>query len=201
MELVAIYLDGMKPVRAHVARYDTINITGILKDANGEPVNLTGTRVLLAVEDSQKSTLYEANITNAIQGRISAIIQPDVSGRCGITAKVSTIGGRDLYSFFLGALTVHVETEASAGKTITSLTEDLIQARDEALDAAEYAYSIEQLTIVVDRFFNLPETGKDNAIYIVRDTNNIYRWNINQYVCIGRDYNNIQCINGGNASE
>ena len=50
---------------------------------------------------------------------------------------------------------------------------------------------------------NLPNVGAVNHIYIVEDENAVYRWDESniKYFCIGRDYDEIKIINGGNAAE
>ena len=47
----------------------------------------------------------------------------------------------------------------------------------------------------------LPNIGVENCIYIVKEENATYRWDDTnlKYFCVGRDYQEIQIINGGNA--
>lgn len=49
---------------------------------------------------------------------------------------------------------------------------------------------------------NLPATGEENVVYIIVDENAQYRWSneLQDYVCVGRDYTEISTINGGTAS-
>lgn len=44
-----------------------------------------------------------------------------------------------------------------------------------------------------------PNVGDDNILYIALDENSSYIWKDNKYVCIGRDYTEIEQINGGGA--
>ena len=47
----------------------------------------------------------------------------------------------------------------------------------------------------------LPSIGDANTVYVVTGENAAYRWDdtLLQYVCVGRDYNEIEQINGGTA--
>lgn len=47
----------------------------------------------------------------------------------------------------------------------------------------------------------LPSVGEKNGIYFVIDENATYRWDDEElkYFCVGRDYKDIDVINGGNA--
>ena len=47
----------------------------------------------------------------------------------------------------------------------------------------------------------LPNFGNSNNLYYIKDENAIYKWDsqLNKYSCCGRDYNEIDTINGGNA--
>lgn len=51
--------------------------------------------------------------------------------------------------------------------------------------------------------YDLPTVGDENKIYVAVDENAIYRWDDKAllYYCIGRDYNDIKFINGGNLDE
>ena len=50
---------------------------------------------------------------------------------------------------------------------------------------------------------NLPNIGSENTVYFVKNENATYRWDDAglRYYCVGRDYEEINAINGGNASE
>lgn len=54
-------------------------------------------------------------------------------------------------------------------------------------------------------FSDLPKEGAENIIYIVEDENAVYRYfNLNgesHYYCVGRDYENIAVIVGGDSSD
>ena len=47
----------------------------------------------------------------------------------------------------------------------------------------------------------LPSVGAVNSLYVVQDENAVYRWDDVElkYYCVGRDYQEVQVINGGNA--
>lgn len=47
----------------------------------------------------------------------------------------------------------------------------------------------------------LPKKGEVDTIYVVSEENAQYRWSETslQYYCVGRDYNEISLIDGGNA--
>nr|DAW16599.1 MAG TPA: hypothetical protein [Caudoviricetes sp.] len=46
---------------------------------------------------------------------------------------------------------------------------------------------------------DFPVVGDENKVYIARDENAVYRYNADDlyYYCIGRDYAEIEFINGG----
>lgn len=77
------------------------------------------------------------------------------------------------------------------------------------LDPAGLAYFWEQIklnpennvVIRVNTIYDLPNIGKPEVIYIIKDEDSIYRWDDStpKYYCIGRDYNNIELINSGGA--
>lgn len=48
---------------------------------------------------------------------------------------------------------------------------------------------------------NFPNVGSPNLIYVDVSENASYRWDSNTltYICVGRDYNEIAIISGGNA--
>ncbi len=50
-------------------------------------------------------------------------------------------------------------------------------------------------------YFEFPNTGNLNTVYIATNENAVYRWdeNLGKYFCIGRDYTEINNINGGKA--
>lgn len=50
--------------------------------------------------------------------------------------------------------------------------------------------------------YDFPTVGEKDALYIAADENAAYRWNEGDlhYYCIGRDYNEIKLINGGDAN-
>lgn len=80
----------------------------------------------------------------------------------------------------------------------SSFDDDVIdlKARVQALEEAS------QSEVKVNTVFDLPEQGLSNIVYIVVKDNAAYRWNedTSNYVCIGRDWMEINRINGGDAS-
>lgn len=54
-------------------------------------------------------------------------------------------------------------------------------------------------TLQVDTCYDLPTTGESDAVYFVTEENAVYRWDAEnlKYFCCGRDYSEIEVINGG----
>ena len=75
---------------------------------------------------------------------------------------------------------------------------------EEIIDLKQRVSALESSTkeIQVNTLFDLPETGQVGIVYIVVKENAAYRWDAegSNFICIGRDWNEIQCINGGDAS-
>lgn len=57
--------------------------------------------------------------------------------------------------------------------------------------------------IPVDTRALLPSVGNTSSGYYIRDEKALYAWDDKKlkYYCIGRDYENIKIINGGDANE
>ena len=55
--------------------------------------------------------------------------------------------------------------------------------------------------VTVDSRHELPVIGNSDFVYMVIDENAVYRWDDNEllYFCVGRDYAEIDLINGGKA--
>lgn len=55
--------------------------------------------------------------------------------------------------------------------------------------------------VTVESRYELPTIGNSDYVYMVIDENAVYRWDDNNlmYFCVGRDYAEINVINGGNA--
>ena len=53
--------------------------------------------------------------------------------------------------------------------------------------------------ITKDSYLEFPTVGKVDALYVDSTENSIYRWDDTnlKYYCIGRDYKEIEVINGG----
>lgn len=83
-------------------------------------------------------------------------------------------------------------------KASSSFDDDVVdlKQRVQALEDAELS------EVKVNTLFDLPEQGQVNIVYIVRRDNSAYRWDeaSQNYICIGRDWMEINCINGGDAS-
>ena len=58
-------------------------------------------------------------------------------------------------------------------------------------------------SVTVDTRNKLPNLGNSGTTYFVKDENATYRWDDTdlKYYCVGRDYQEIKVINGGNAVE
>lgn len=50
--------------------------------------------------------------------------------------------------------------------------------------------------------FEFPTLGEVSALYVAQDENASYRWNESDlhYYCVGRDYQEIEVINGGSSN-
>lgn len=61
----------------------------------------------------------------------------------------------------------------------------------------------EVLTLKKDSYFDFPNIGESLTLYVDVGAGSTYIWDedTNTYVCIGKDYEKIQTINGGNANE
>lgn len=53
----------------------------------------------------------------------------------------------------------------------------------------------------LDSIYEFPNIGKSGVVYIDRSEDSIYRWDDKgkKYYCVGRDYKQIKCIDGGSA--
>lgn len=59
------------------------------------------------------------------------------------------------------------------------------------------------VTLKKESYFNFPNVGDEGTLYVDISTGSTYIWDTDSmtYHCIGRDYEKIQAINGGSASE
>lgn len=57
-------------------------------------------------------------------------------------------------------------------------------------------------TVQVDTRYQLPNRGNSESVYFVKEENATYRWDEdnNKYFCVGRNYEEIEYICGGNAN-
>lgn len=84
----------------------------------------------------------------------------------------------------------------------------LVQAgssfNDDIVDLKSRVAALESTTneVQVNTLFDLPEIGQAGIVYIVVKENAAYRWDEEggNFMCVGRDWMSIQCINGGDAS-
>lgn len=58
-----------------------------------------------------------------------------------------------------------------------------------------------EIVYISDTYLDFPSVGNSKQIYIDTGNNATYRWDATatKYFCVGRDYNEIQIINGGGA--
>ena len=135
--VVSIYLEPNKPLRAAVAVMDTVIIDNQILDLEGNPVDLTECTVIVTATDRHGTTLYTVSVTNAEQGRFRVIVQPKVHGQLKLTAKVSIDGAADQYTWFIGSLSVAVDEDGDPAEAIRSLTDDILEAYGQAKEVAE----------------------------------------------------------------
>lgn len=80
------------------------------------------------------------------------------------------------------------------GKTgVVTLTIDDILGGDDNYYAQMITYN---------SVYEFPNIGQSLVIYVDSDANRIYRWDNDdkKYYCIGSDWTQINCVNGGNAN-
>ena len=135
--VVSIYLEPNKPLRAAVAVMDTVIIDTQILDLEGDPVNLTECTVIVTATDRNGTILYTVSVTNAEQGRFRVIVQPRVHGQLKLTAKVSIDGAADQYTWFIGSLSVAVDEDGDPAEAIRSLTDDILDAYQRAKEVAD----------------------------------------------------------------
>ena len=105
--VVTEYLEPNRPVTfiGLVFPGDTVSLSITLKTRNGQAVDLTGCTVFTAVTDKDKSTVWDAAVTDAEHGKVTSVVQPDTVGMNKVVCKVTT-GNGDETTFFLGNLSV-----------------------------------------------------------------------------------------------
>ena len=135
--VVSIYLEPNKPLRAAVAVMDTVIIDNQILDLEGNPVDLTECTVIVTATDRNGTILYTVSVTNAEQGRFRVIVQPRVHGQLKLTAKVSIDGAADQYTWFIGSLSVAVDEDGDPAEAIRSLTDDILEAYERAKEVAD----------------------------------------------------------------
>lgn len=61
----------------------------------------------------------------------------------------------------------------------------------------------EVVTMKKQSYYDFPNVGDASMLYIDLDAGSTYVWDTftNTYICIGKDYEKINSINGGNANE
>lgn len=127
------------PIRALVQRMDTLKIDVTLVDEDRNAVDLTGCQIVVTAKDDEKTTLWNATVTSASDGKFTAIVQPDVVGRYELKAKV-TKTNQDEVTFFIGDVVVAFEDDSTGeAQTLYSLTAYLLSLRDKVESAIAYA--------------------------------------------------------------
>lgn len=53
--------------------------------------------------------------------------------------------------------------------------------------------------VVADNIYEFPTIGSEETLYCSLAENAVYRWSaeVRHYICVGRDYSEIEIINGG----
>jgi len=139
--VVTEYLEPNRPVTfiGLAMPMDTVEITATLTDRrSGEPVNLTGCSAICVTTDKDKSTIWDAEITDAAKGLVKTVVQPDVVGMNNVVIKI-TSSRNDETTFFLGNLSVAADRrETGVIDSIISLTQKLLAYRGK-IDAVQQA--------------------------------------------------------------
>lgn len=82
----------------------------------------------------------------------------------------------------------------------TPIYNKLETIESDIINLKQYAH---ESVVTVDKQFNLPAVGREDIVYIVTSENAAYRWatvdGVTNYICIGRDYTEIEYIDCGNA--
>ncbi len=65
---------------------------------------------------------------------------------------------------------------------------------------------LESLKIAVEQYgsyYDFPTVGEPHVLYVDTSDDATYRWDADnlKYYCVGRDFTNIQVIDGGNATD
>ncbi len=186
--VVTEYLEPNRPVTfiGLAMPMDTVELTAVLTDRrSGEAVDLTGVSAICVTTDREKSTIWDAEITNAAKGLIKTVVQPDVVGMNNVVIKI-TSGRNDETTFFLGNLSVAADRrETGVIDSIISLTQKLlayrgkIDAVQQALDkinAGEETEVIHQINQQLAKIKNDMATTEERVARIVDqiETSNIY---------------------------
>lgn len=137
--VVTEYLEPNRPVTfiGLAMPMDTVEISATLTDRrSGEAVDLTGCSAICVTTDKDKSTIWDAEITNAAKGLVKAVVQPDVVGMNNVVIKI-TSSRNDETTFFLGNLSVAADRrETGATDTIISISAQ-IAGYKERIEAIE----------------------------------------------------------------
>ena len=102
----------------------------------------------------------------------------------------------------LEASTTNIETELENKQTKLVAGSGIVIDENNVISATGGGGGGSDLvTMTVEAFENLPTTGNDKTICYTRTPSETYRWDttLNQYICTGNDYNNIEVISGGSA--
>ncbi len=68
---------------------------------------------------------------------------------------------------------------------------------------SEWLDSLKIAVLQYDSYYDFPTVGEPHILYIDTSDEASYRWDAEnlKYYCVGRDFTNIQVIDGGNASD
>lgn len=186
--VVTEYLEPNRPVTfiGLAMPMDTVEISATLTDRrSGEAVDLTGASAICVTTDKDKSTIWDAEITNAAKGLVKAVVQPDVVGMNNVVIKI-TSSRNDETTFFLGNLSVAADRrETGVIDSIISLTQKLLAYRgkidsvQQALDkinAGEETEVIHQINQQIDKMKNDMASAEERVNQLVDqiDATNAY---------------------------
>lgn len=93
-------------------------------------------------------------------------------------------------------------TESEVDAKLAVITPQLETIKDD-IDSLKTQVGESHGSVAVKSRADLPNIGSVGIVYIIEDENAAYRWDLDQlkYYSIGRNYEEIQVINGGTADE
>jgi hypothetical protein len=71
------------------------------------------------------------------------------------------------------------------------------------IDPASTGYLPAAKILQYPTIYDFPNRGNENTLYLAQNENSSYRWDeaASKYYCIGRDWQEISAINGGDLNE